>query len=87
MIQLLINIVDIIVKLLSLLIIADVVLSYFMAPYHPIRQRVSRFTEPLLKPIRRVLPAIQGIDFSPFILILIIQLIEIILVNILRLFQ
>ena len=38
-------------------------------PYSPIVQFLVRSTEPLLQPIRRLLPA-TGIDFSPFILIL-----------------
>ncbi len=86
MIQLLSNLVDIIAKLLSFLVIVHVILSYFMSPYHPIRRTISGIIEPILSKIRRFLPSIQGIDFSPFILILIIQLAEIILINILRLF-
>mgnify|MGYP000988670746 CR=1 FL=1 len=84
MITVLINIVDIVVKIISLLVIVYVVLSYFMSPFHPIRQTVNRIIEPMLNPIRRILPSMQGIDFSPFVLILAVQLIEIILINILR---
>ena len=86
MINLIIRLVDIIAKLLSFLVIVYVILSYFMSPYHPIRRTISQIVEPMLSKIRRFLPSLQGIDFSPFILVLIIQLLEIILVNILRMF-
>ena len=39
-------------------------------PYNPIVQFLYRVTEPLLQPIRRLLPPTWGIDFSPLILIL-----------------
>lgn len=35
-----------------------------------------RLTEPLLRPIRRLLPAMGGLDISPVILILLIQLLR-----------
>jgi len=35
-----------------------------------------RLTEPLLRPIRRILPHLGGIDVSPIILILLIQLLR-----------
>jgi len=87
MIGLLINAVDIIAKILSLLVIVHVFLSYFVSPYHSIRIALSRIVEPMLGPLRKIIPPLQGLDFSPFILILLIQLIEIVLVNLLRSFS
>ena len=86
MIGLLINAVDIVAKVLSLLVIVHVVLSYFMSPYHSIRITLSRIVEPMLNPLRRIIPSVQGLDFSPFVLILLIQVLEIVLVNLLRSF-
>lgn len=40
-------------------------------------------TEPVLSPIRRALPFMGGIDFSPFIALIAIQVIESILLRIL----
>jgi YggT family protein len=62
-----------IVNLLTLLVIAHVVLSYLVPPYHPAREMVSRLVEPVLAPIRRIMPFTGGVDFSPLVLILIIQ--------------
>lgn len=63
-----------IVNLLTLLVIVQVVLSYLVPPYHPAREVVDRLVEPMLAPIRRIMPYTGGVDFSPLVLILIIQL-------------
>ena len=34
-----------------------------------------RVTDPILRPIRRVLPTMSGIDFSPWVALLLIQLV------------
>lgn len=41
-----------------------------------------RITEPFLRPIRRLLPSSQGLDFSPLILIFILIFLEMVLVQI-----
>lgn len=43
---------------------------------------LDRITEPLYRPIRRVLPDLGGIDFSPFVVLIIIQCLRILLNNI-----
>lgn len=45
-------------------------------PFNPIVQFLYRVTEPVLDPIRRFLPPLQGIDLSPlaaFILVVFLQ--------------
>lgn len=83
MIGFLISLVNYISLGLSLLLIAYVVLSYFMDPFHPIRATVNRIVDPLLNPIRRILPQTGMIDFSPLVAIIIIQVIEFILTRLL----
>jgi YggT family protein len=75
----LIQVIDLISRILIILVIIDVVLSYFMSPYHPVRITIGRIVEPLLAPIRRIIPPVQMIDFSPIILIILIQVIDSIL--------
>ena len=70
-----------IAQLLVLLVIVSVILTYFMDPYHPIRRSIDSVVEPMLAPIRRVVPLVGMIDFSPFILILLIQLVRSLLVS------
>ena len=70
-------------QILILLVILSVILSYFMDPFHPIRRGVDRIVEPLLSPIRRVVPLIGMLDFSPLVLIILIQIVGGLLVRIL----
>ena len=58
------------------IIIASALLSFVLSPYHPVRQAVDRLIEPLLNPIRRLLPSAGMLDFSPMILILAVWLIS-----------
>ncbi|MHC1784819.1 MAG: YggT family protein [Anaerolineaceae bacterium] len=69
--------------ILNILIIADIVVSYFMSPYNQVRSFLDRIVQPLLNPIRRVVPPLQMIDFSPLILIILIQVLENLLTGIL----
>lgn len=70
----LILIVNTLAQLLVLLVFASVILSFFMDPYHPIRRGVDNIVEPMLAPIRRIVPLVGMFDFSPLVLILLIQL-------------
>ena len=79
----LITIISIVSQLLVLLVFISVILSYFMDPYHPIRRGVDNIVEPMLSPIRRVVPAMGMLDFSPLVLILLIQLLKSLLVSLL----
>lgn len=75
--------VDVITTLLVLLILTYVIISYFMSPYHTIRMWVDRLVEPMLRPIRRIVPLVGMFDISPIILLLLIQFIGYILKRIL----
>jgi YggT family protein len=69
------SIIFIIEQTLILLILLKVILSYFMDPFHPFRQSVDRLVEPLLRPIRQVVPTFGGFDFSPLILLILVEVI------------
>ena len=60
------------------IIIAAALISWVSPnPYNPIVQFLHRVTEPVLRPIRRVLGRYHtGIDFSPLIAIIIIQFVQ-----------
>lgn len=82
MFEFLIVLVRIAANIFSLLVIAKVLLSYFMSPYHPIRQTIDQLVEPLLAPIRNRMPTVGMLDFSPIVLLIGIQIIEFLLVTI-----
>ena len=79
----LITIINIVSQLLVLLVFISVILSYFMDPYHPIRRGVDNIVQPMLAPIRRVVPTVGMLDFSPLVLILLLQLVKSLLVSLL----
>jgi YggT family protein len=82
-IGILINLVNLVEWILILLVFVSVILSYFMDPYHPVRRGVDRVVEPMLSPIRRIVPLVGMLDFSPLVLIILIQLTSGLLVRLL----
>jgi YggT family protein len=59
----------------SLVLLVSVVCSWInVSPDHPVVQVTSRLTEPVLAPIRRVLPSVGGIDLSPMLLLFALRL-------------
>jgi len=67
------------------ILIAAAVLSWLVAfnvvnPYNQVVRTIGevlhRLTEPLLRPIRNLLPSLGGLDISPVILILLLLFIE-----------
>jgi YggT family protein len=59
--------------LLTGLVILQAILSW-VNPYAPIAPMVASLTAPFLAPIRRVVPLIGGVDLSPLVLILALQM-------------
>lgn len=62
-------------NIFELILLARVLLSWFpnIDRSNPIIQFIYDITEPVLRPIRDLLPPTGGIDFSPLIVILLIQ--------------
>jgi YggT family protein len=83
MVSILIVLVRLIAQVLSILIIVDAILSFFMSPFHPVRVAIGRIVNPMLSPIRKIVPPIAMMDFSPLILLIIINVLESILINLL----
>lgn len=87
MIGLLVLFINSLAQLLVLLVIVSVILSYFMDPYHPIRRGIDSVVQPMLDPIRRVVPLIGMLDLSPLILIILIQVVANLLIRLLLTFR
>jgi YggT family protein len=63
--------------LYSYVVLASVILSWVqLPPDNPFVKIISALTEPVLAPIRRVLPAVAGMDFSPVVLLVGLSLIR-----------
>ena len=67
-----------ILNLYTWIIIAAALITWVSPdPYNPIARFLSQVTEPVLRPIRRLIPTYKtGIDLSPLIAIILIQFIE-----------
>ena len=69
--------IDVILSLYMYVIIARAVISWVNPdPYNPIVRFLINVTEPVLYPIRRRMPNLGGIDFSPLIVIFAIIFIQ-----------
>jgi YggT family protein len=79
----LVQIINLLASLVTIIVILQVLLSYFMSPYHPLRRSIDSLVNPMLAPIRRYLPPLGMIDFSPLVLIILVQIIARVLVSLL----
>lgn len=86
----LIYVIDALFTLYFWIIIASVVLSWLVGfnvinPYNPAVRTVQTFcyraTEPLLAPIRRLMPDLGGLDISPVVLLLGLEFVRILIVQ------
>ena len=75
--------VRVVAQLFIWIVIASALLSFFMSPYHPLREALDRIVDPFLRPIRNLMPNTGMIDFSPLILIFAVELVSRLLINIL----
>ncbi|MBI5952937.1 MAG: YggT family protein [Chloroflexi bacterium] len=57
------------------IVVASVLLSFILPPYHPVREALDRIVEPFLNPIRSIVPPSGMFDFSPVVLIILIQVV------------
>lgn len=54
----------------SLVVLGAVIASWFrLSPDHPVSRLSNLLVEPVLAPIRRMLPSFGGLDLSPIVLI------------------
>jgi YggT family protein len=85
MLNALIEIADLLLNILTWVIIIQVILSWLLAfnvlntssnGVRTFAVAIDRITAPLYRPIRRMLPDFGGIDFSPLVILILIQVIE-----------
>jgi len=75
--------VQLIVYGLTLVVFLDVLLAFVLNPFHPLRRALDSVVEPMLAPIRRIVPSAGGLDFSPAILIILLQILGSVVVKLL----
>jgi YggT family protein len=81
----LVDIADLLLNIVSFVILVQVVLSWLFVfnvlntssqGVRAFALAIDRLTAPLYRPIRRVLPDFGGIDFSPLVILILIQVIK-----------
>ncbi len=84
MVYSLIDLISLATKVYSLLIIGRVIVSWVNPdPNNAIVNFIFRVTEPVLAPVRSVIPAFGGLDFTPILVLVGIQLLESVVVKLL----
>jgi len=85
MLAALVGIIDLLLNILFWIIIIQVILSWLLAfnvlntssnGVRTFAVALDRITAPLYRPIRRILPDFGGLDFSPLVILLLIEVIE-----------
>lgn len=77
------KVLDVVLNIYMWVIIIRALISWVNPdPYNPIVQFLQRATEPLLRPLRKLVPSWKlGVDLSPLIAILIIMFLQVALVR------
>ena len=81
----LIWIINIVFGIYEFLILIRVLLSWVnVSPYHPLVRILYTVTDPLLRPLRRIIPPIGGaLDISPAVALILLYIVQRILVGLL----
>ncbi|MFQ5582016.1 MAG: YggT family protein [Mariprofundaceae bacterium] len=75
--QALADVVHVLLVAAMIVVIARAVLSWVSPdPYNPIVRIINQLSEPLLYPIRRRVPYLGGIDFSPMLALLTVMFLD-----------
>lgn len=75
------------IELYIFVIIGRILASWAIAfgnvsPYNSVVQFLHQATEPVLKPVREMLPPMGGFDLSPMIVVIVLQIVSSMLVNV-----
>lgn len=72
-----------VINTIEITLFVYVLMSWFVSPYHPLRQGLGRIIEPFLAPIRNMLPQTGMMDFSPIVLFIILYILSSVLQSLL----
>jgi YggT family protein len=73
----LIFLVELVTNVFFVLLLARIFLPMIgVDPYQPLMQLILRLTEPILAPIRAILPQAGGLDFSPMVAMILLTILQ-----------
>ena len=73
---LVLTIINLLYYAIVILIFARIIMSYVQFGSYSLRLTIIRLTEPLLAPVRNILPSMGGFDFSPMVVLIAASLIR-----------
>jgi YggT family protein len=79
-----VNFINMLALLLTLLVFVYILSTWVFPPFHAFRKAMASIVEPMLAPIRRLIPPIGMLDFSPFIFLILVQVLATILTGLLQ---
>ena len=83
----LVPLIHLVCKSAMLFIFARALLMWVQAPHHSaVAQFLIQVTEPLLGPLRRLLPPIGGVDLTPLVAVVLLWVTESVLVSLVTVF-
>ena len=72
-----VNILNTILSFLTYAIIIRAVLSWVRPnPNNPLIRLINKVTDPIMRPLERIIPPIGGLDISPIIALVLIQVVQ-----------
>ena len=81
----LVSLINLVVALVSILLIANALISFApLEPWHPVRRTLNQLAEPILRPFRNILPPTGMIDFSPMVALFVIWVLGQLLIVLVR---
>lgn len=69
----------ILLNLYTFTILIQALMSWLSPGYHPVMGALASVNEPLLRPVRRLIPPLGGLDLSPLFVLLGLQVVRILL--------
>ena len=80
--ELLANFVNYLTQALVIAIVLRAILSWFVPQGdHPVVRILHEVTDPIIAPLRRVIPSIGMLDISPFVAIILLQVVRQVVVS------
>jgi YggT family protein len=70
------NVIHLLILLLTLVVFGYILSTWVFPPFHEFRRMMSSLVDPFLNPIRKLIPPAGMIDFSAFILLILLQVLD-----------
>jgi YggT family protein len=78
------TLINVLAQLLSLVVIVYILSTWVFPPYNEFRRAIASIVEPMLAPIRRLIPPVGMFDFSAFIFLILVQVLASILTRVIH---